>query len=142
MFDIGFWELILIAVMGLVILGPQRLPGAIRSVSQTIAKVRAIATSAQEELNRELKIQELHENLRKAEEMDMNKLSPELRESVEELKKAAQEVTRPYADSAESLKQSKEQLTQSVESLKAEVEQPAKPASDQAEPTEQQDKKI
>nr|MBL0711396.1 twin-arginine translocase TatA/TatE family subunit [Colwellia sp.] len=26
MFDIGFWELILIGIMGLVVLGPERLP--------------------------------------------------------------------------------------------------------------------
>ncbi|MFT5003353.1 MAG: sec-independent protein translocase protein TatB, partial [Flavobacteriales bacterium] len=32
MFDVGFWELILIAIMGLVILGPERLPVAIRTL--------------------------------------------------------------------------------------------------------------
>ena len=30
MFDIGFFELLIIAVLGLVVLGPERLPGAIR----------------------------------------------------------------------------------------------------------------
>ncbi|WP_159217753.1 Sec-independent protein translocase protein TatB, partial [Klebsiella pneumoniae] len=34
MFDIGFWELVLIAIVALVVLGPERLPHAIRSVAK------------------------------------------------------------------------------------------------------------
>ncbi|EGQ9935398.1 twin-arginine translocase subunit TatB, partial [Vibrio vulnificus] len=36
MFDIGFWELVLIFVVGLVVLGPERLPHAIRSVARFV----------------------------------------------------------------------------------------------------------
>lgn len=34
MFDIGFWELVVIGVVALVVLGPERLPVAIRTASQ------------------------------------------------------------------------------------------------------------
>ena len=98
MFDIGFWELILISVVGLVVLGPERLPVAIRTVSRWIGAARNMANSVKDELNQELKIQELQENLKKAEQMGMKDLSPELRDTVEELKKAASDVQRPYAD--------------------------------------------
>ncbi|MGF1680828.1 Sec-independent protein translocase protein TatB [Photobacterium makurazakiensis] len=98
MFDIGFWELILISVVGLVVLGPERLPVAIRSVSRWVGAARNMANSVKDELSQELKIQELQENLKKAEKMGMEDLAPELRDSVEELKKAAAEVQRPYAD--------------------------------------------
>ena len=37
MFDIGFWELLLIAIIGLVVLGPERLPVAIRTVRNWIS---------------------------------------------------------------------------------------------------------
>ncbi|MFC5079250.1 Sec-independent protein translocase protein TatB [Vibrio thalassae] len=97
MFDIGFWELVLISVVGLVVLGPERLPTAIRSVSRFISSAKAMANNVKDELSHELKVQELQENLKKAEKMGMEDLSPELKSSVEELKQAAQEVTRPYA---------------------------------------------
>ncbi|MEH6531361.1 MAG: Sec-independent protein translocase protein TatB [Photobacterium frigidiphilum] len=101
MFDIGFWELILISVVGLVVLGPERLPVAIRSVSRWVGAARNMANSVKDELSQELKIQELQENLKKAEQMGMKDLSPELRESVEELKQAASDVQRPYAEKNE-----------------------------------------
>ncbi|CAG18559.1 Sec-independent protein translocase protein TatB [Photobacterium profundum] len=101
MFDIGFWELILISVVGLVVLGPERLPVAIRSVSRWVGAARNMANSVKDELSQELKIQELQENLKKAEQMGMKDLSPELRESVEELKQAASDVQRPYAKKSE-----------------------------------------
>ncbi len=102
MFDIGFWELVLISVVGLVVLGPERLPHAIRSVSRFVGAARSMASSVKDELSHELKIQELQENLRKAEQMGMKDLSPELKSSVEELKQAAQSVNRPYAEKTES----------------------------------------
>lgn len=102
MFDIGFWELVLISVVGLVVLGPERLPHAIRSVSRFIGAAKSMANSVKDELSHELKVQELQENLRKAEQMGMGDLSPELKSSVEELKKAAQSVNRPYAKNTDS----------------------------------------
>jgi len=101
-FDIGFWELVLISVVGLVVLGPERLPHAIRSVSRFIGAAKSMANSVKDELSHELKVQELQENLRKAEQMGMDDLSPELKSSVEELKKAAQSVNRPYAKNTDS----------------------------------------
>ncbi len=98
MFDIGFWELILIAVVGLVVLGPERLPVAIRNVSRWIGAARRMAGSVRDELEQELKIQELQDNLKKAEQMGMQNLSPDLQQSVDELKKAAEDVQRPYSN--------------------------------------------
>lgn len=97
MFDIGFWELVLISVVGLVVLGPERLPTAIRSVSRFIRTAKTMANNVKDELSHELKVQELQENLKKAEKMGMDDLSPDLQRSVDELRQAAQEVTRPYA---------------------------------------------
>nr|WP_194687983.1 Sec-independent protein translocase protein TatB [Vibrio sp. S17_S38] len=96
-FDIGFGELVLISVIALVVLGPERLPTAIRSVSKFIRTAKTMANNVKDELSQELKIQELQDNLRKAENMGMKDLSPELQSSIEALKKAAQDVQRPYA---------------------------------------------
>ena len=66
MFDIGFWEILLIGVLALVVLGPERLPGAMRSTLKTIRSVRNVASGFKEEVEHQLRVHELHENLKKA----------------------------------------------------------------------------
>ena len=96
MFDIGFWELSLIAIIGMIVLGPERLPVAIRTVRGWISGVRKFSDSVKTELTEELRIQELHANLKKAEQADMKNLSPEIAESLKTLQEAAEMVNRPY----------------------------------------------
>jgi sec-independent protein translocase protein TatB len=95
-FDIGFWELMLISVLGLVILGPERLPVAIRTVTRFFSTAKSMAHNVKEELDHELKIHELQENLKKAEKMGMENIDPQLQQSVNELKEAAKSVQQPY----------------------------------------------
>lgn len=97
MFDgIGFMELLLIGVIGLVVLGPERLPIAVRSVTGWIRAMKRMANSVKDELEQELKIEQLHADLKKAESKGLSNLSPELQESIDQLKAAAQSVNRPY----------------------------------------------
>lgn len=96
MFDIGFWELILIAVMGLVILGPERLPVAIRTVRGWITGARKFSDTVKTELTEELRVHELHANLKKAEQSNLENLSPEVAESLKTLKEAAASVNEPF----------------------------------------------
>lgn len=102
MFDIGFWELLVIGVMALLVLGPERLPGAIRSTARTVRRVKNIAGGFKAEIDEQLRIHELHENLKKAESMSMHNLSPELQKTVDELKAAAESVQQPYKKTAAS----------------------------------------
>ncbi len=97
MFDgIGFMELLLIAIIGLVVLGPERLPVAVRTVSGWIRAMKRMANSVKDELEQELKIEQLHADLKKAESKGLSNLSPELQESIDQLREAAQSVNRPY----------------------------------------------
>ncbi|WP_016954389.1 Sec-independent protein translocase protein TatB [Catenovulum agarivorans] len=66
MLDIGFWELVIIGVVGLTVLGPDRLPSAIRSVTSVIHNVRQTANNLKAELNHELKVNELQQQLSEA----------------------------------------------------------------------------
>ena len=102
MFDIGFWEITVIAVMGLIVLGPERLPTAIRTVRGWIRNIKSFSSSVQNELKEELRIHELHEDLKKAEQQGMQGLSPEIQESIDTLKSAAEEANRPYANKPQS----------------------------------------
>lgn len=89
MFDIGFSELVLVFIVGLVVLGPQRLPVAIRTVMGWVRTIRGLAANVQNELAQELKLQELQQSIKKAEQLNLNQLSPELAKTVEELKASA-----------------------------------------------------
>jgi sec-independent protein translocase protein TatB len=96
MFDIGFWEMLVIGVMALVILGPERLPGAIRSTISTIRSVKEVANGFKQEVASQLDAHELHANLKKAESLGMENLGKDLQDSVNELRAAAASVQQPY----------------------------------------------
>lgn len=89
MFDIGFSELVLLMIVGLVVLGPKRLPVAIRTVMGWVRTIRGLAANVQNELKQELKLQELQDSIKKAESLNLQTLSPELNKTVEELKAQA-----------------------------------------------------
>jgi sec-independent protein translocase protein TatB len=63
MFDIGFGELLLIAVVALVVLGPERLPKAARLAGLWVRRARAQWYSVKSELERELEAEELKRNM-------------------------------------------------------------------------------
>lgn len=115
MFDIGLWELILISVIGLVVLGPERLPTAVRTVSGWIKTMRRMAQNVKNELEQELEIEKLHSDLKKAESIsqDVNSsaIPAELKDSIATLQQAAQDVTQPYqsdTSSSDAVKTTKE----------------------------------
>lgn len=65
MFDIGFWELLLIAVVALVVVGPERLPKLVRVVGLWVGKANASIQSVRSEISRELRAEELKQALNK-----------------------------------------------------------------------------
>ncbi|RJE71273.1 twin-arginine translocase subunit TatB [Pseudoalteromonas citrea] len=92
----GMWELAVVLIVGLIVLGPERLPVAIRTVSRWIKTIKSMANSVKAEVNEELRVHELHSNLKKAEEQNMADLSSTVKQSVEELQKAAESVQHSY----------------------------------------------
>ncbi|PKH07656.1 Sec-independent protein translocase protein TatB [Moritella sp. Urea-trap-13] len=126
MFDIGFWEIVVISVLGLLVLGPERLPVAIRTVSTWVKTIKGAANSVKDELSHELKIQEMHDNLKKAEQQGMNNISPELQDSIDSLRDAAASVTRPYADADSSTTTSTSTVEQAPKIAEQAIEQDKK----------------
>jgi len=96
-FDIGFGELLLVFIIGLVVLGPKRLPVAVRTVVGWIRALRSLATTVQNELTQELKLQEFQDSLKKVEKASLDNLTPELKESMDELRQAAESMKRTYS---------------------------------------------
>lgn len=68
MFDIGFSELLVIAVVALVVLGPERLPKAARFAGLWVRRARAQWYSVKSELERDLAAEELRKSLHDTEE--------------------------------------------------------------------------
>ena len=60
MFDIGFWELSLIAVIALMILGPERLPQVARTAGMWIRKMKGMVNDVKTSINEELRVEELN----------------------------------------------------------------------------------
>lgn len=61
MFDVGFWEIAIIALIALLILGPERLPRAARSIGLWVGKARRTLAEVKRDIDRELDASELKE---------------------------------------------------------------------------------
>jgi sec-independent protein translocase protein TatB len=91
----GFWELVVIGVVALLVLGPERLPGAIRSVHKTVRSVKQFGQQMQAELNADLRAHELHQKLKDAEAKGLLNLTAQEQDALDELKQAAADATTP-----------------------------------------------
>lgn len=65
MFDMGFWEMGLIFIILLLVVGPDRLPGVIRTVGLWVGKARRIVSSVRHEVEQELRISEIRQSIDK-----------------------------------------------------------------------------
>lgn len=59
MFEVGFQELLLISVIALVVLGPERLPKLLSQVGRWVGKARSMARTFREQLESEVNIEDL-----------------------------------------------------------------------------------
>ena len=81
MFDVGFFELLLIGVVALLVVGPERLPKLARTAGMWLGRGRRFLNSVKQDIDREMKADELRQIL------DKQKQSNPLHEIVEDTKK-------------------------------------------------------
>jgi sec-independent protein translocase protein TatB len=65
MFDIGFPELLLIAVVGLLVLGPDRLPVALRAMGLWLGRAQRSYASVKAQIEKEVGMEDVHRQLRR-----------------------------------------------------------------------------
>jgi sec-independent protein translocase protein TatB len=65
MFDIGFSELLIVAIVGLLVIGPERLPGAIRTGSAWLGRIKRGFNDIKREVEQELHNDAVMQELRK-----------------------------------------------------------------------------
>ncbi len=85
MFDIGLWEILLIGVLALVVIGPERLPGAARQAGYFVGKARRYIEGVKSEVASELDVDEFKRVLHN-QEIQINELQRQLKSGIDEVK--------------------------------------------------------
>lgn len=70
MFDIGFWELMVIAIIALLVVGPEHLPRLARDAGRWSGKIKRFINNTRRELEQELSISEQKEFQQSLSELD------------------------------------------------------------------------
>ena len=82
MFDIGFSELLLIALVTLLVMGPERLPQTVRSVSLWIGRLKQMLASARRDLEQEVGMDDIRQQLHNEQVMrELNESKDHLEET-------------------------------------------------------------
>lgn len=102
MFDIGFSELFVIAIVALLVLGPERLPKAARFAGLWVRRARAQWYSVKSELENELADEELRRSLRQT-QADLREAQESLRNQIHDSRDTVQRELRDAERSVEAL---------------------------------------
>jgi sec-independent protein translocase protein TatB len=123
-FDIGFTELMVIGVVALIVIGPERLPGVARTIGHLAGRLQRYVNDVKADISREMEFEEL----RKMRD-SMQEAATEVENTVrKELGKTEQELNKAVADVVED-KSSKPE---------AAAPEPAAPPDKPAEPAKPQ----
>lgn len=97
MFDFGFFEILVIGVVGLLVLGPERLPRAARAVGLWVGKIKRTVSGMQREISAQLEAEDLRQTLND----QQKKLDDSLRKAKHDVESIA-EADKPAAPSTTS----------------------------------------
>ncbi|MGD8557580.1 MAG: Sec-independent protein translocase protein TatB [Chromatiales bacterium] len=100
MFDVGFWELLIIGLVALLVIGPERLPGVARTTGAWLGRAKRFVTSVKSEIDEELRTEELKRILK-----EQNLSNPShsiLEETKKEFSEIQKEVEQAFEERAPS----------------------------------------
>ena len=140
MFDVGFSEVVIIAIIALVILGPERLPKVARTIGFWVGKARRMVADVKTDIDREMRESEL---------VDLRKLGNEISDVKNEFQSAAGKVADDSGVESvvESIKKSADDIQSSVSDVTA-ADDSAKsaenesPVDDTTDTSQTKDKQI
>ena len=93
MFDFGLGELLLVGIVALIVLGPERLPEAARTAGRLIGKLQRLVSSVKQEFNTQVELEEL----RKAKQ-EFEAAAAQVRDSIKEVGTDMQDNLRDISD--------------------------------------------
>ena len=98
MFDFGLWEIAIIGIITLIVVGPEKMPALARKAGLYACKFKKFITKIKTDINDELKADELKEHLSlKEEESAFSQTLDEVKSSIDEIKQESKKapVNRP-----------------------------------------------
>jgi len=116
MLDIGFSELMLIGVVALVVLGPERLPRVARTAGHLLGRFQRYVSDVKSDINREIELAELKKiqtSVEDAARSIENTVKSEFKQAEEELRSVETEVNR----AGDELRKTQAELTETVNSM-------------------------
>ena len=129
MFDVGFQEIVLIGIIALLVIGPERLPSVARSVGLWVGKVQRFVAGVKTDIRNELQTDELRGLL--------NSQEDQIRELKETLTETRNEFARTASMASDSLSEGMssavDQVRSAADSVKDGVAAPADQKIERAE---------
>jgi sec-independent protein translocase protein TatB len=90
MFDIGFWELGLIGVVALLVIGPERLPSVARTAGLWMGRMRRFVSTVKADIDQQLKAEEMQRIIKEqTNSSGLHEILEESKGAVESLKQPA-----------------------------------------------------
>ncbi len=102
MFDVGFSELIVIGIVALVVIGPERLPKVARTAGHLLGRFRRYVDDVKADINREMQLDELRKLQAEMQESARN-LEASLSKEVQSVEQAVQQAVQPESAPAQAL---------------------------------------
>ena len=103
MFDIGFSELLVIGIVALIVIGPQKLPRVARTVGHLVGRLQRYVADVKADINREIELEELRkmrDSMHQA-ASEMQQAASDMQSAVDsELTKTADDLNKSLAGAA------------------------------------------
>ncbi len=107
MFDVGFFELILIGLVALLVVGPERLPKVARTAGLWLGKGKRMLSSVKADIEQEIKADELKRILAEQQRANpMHEILDDTRKAVDGLKSSTESAVRPGSGKSPAAKDS------------------------------------
>jgi sec-independent protein translocase protein TatB len=103
MFDIGFSELLVIALVALIVIGPERLPRVARTLGHLAGRLQRYVADVKADINREVELDELRkmrDSMQQAANSMESSFNAELQKTESDLNAAAEGKPEPQAEAA------------------------------------------
>lgn len=113
MFDAGFLEILLIGVIALLVIGPERLPGIASKVGRMVGKARAFVATTRSDIERELQAEEMRGLLKKQED-EISELRDIMTSKTEDLRNDMQKAGEQIKSGSQEVSDSLNESIQSV----------------------------